>query len=315
MALSSTRRWLVLCGALSSACGGGGAIPVDEIAATTVDVECQVDVRCGYYPDVATCKSIVSPLAAQVADEVKAGRVIYDGAAARTCLDAIGALSCKKSDLFQQPSACDDAYKGTAAEGESCTTGEVCLSGTCLKVACAASVACCAGTCGAVRTVVDAGGDCKGSTKSCATGLFCGDDGQGGQVCQPRRALGAPCAAGLQCAAGLTCSRPATTGAMATCVPYPQEGQDCSATYGLCDAPDQHCDATTMKCARDVGVGAACLPGDDSCPPYARCDAATHACVAQRGLGGACAAQRDCLLELSCVSGACAARLTQNACP
>jgi hypothetical protein len=295
------------------ACGGGGgaAIPIDDLNARVIDALCSYEVRCGYVPDKAACdESFFSRQ--QLAADVKAGKVIYDGKAAATCLDVYDSLGCKVSDnglsSINQTQACKDAIKGTVVAGGACLTDEECVSESCSKSGCTATE-CCAGMCDAK---IAAGGDCLLAQTACADDLFCRRDSAGNTaICAARIADGQPCANGDLCVAGQRCIV-ATGASDGVCGAPPSRGQACSSAE--CDSSTDICDPTSKTCVARTAVGGDCTANPNGCVPYANCDAATVKCVAKKRAGEACAKLSDCLSGVACTGGVCVPPPDEPAC-
>lgn len=300
------RRWLGLPWLVLAACGGGtaggGPVPLEQIGARTVRAVCTAQVRCGLFPDEASCTEARVVDLAQVQADVSAGKTRYDPAMEGACLDAIAATSCNASDAIGTPLPCTKALEGTLTDGAACLLGSECVSQNCNVGPACADVACCAGTCGAVVTE---NGDCSGGN-TCAAGTFCSID-----VCRQRGGPGAYCALGGDgCASGLTCI--ASSPVAGTCGDFAGEGQECS--HRPCDALDDVCDSTST-CTRRLPIGADCTNEVSSCARYATCGP-TGTCVAKSGPGAPCSENKDCLGSLTCgMDGACALPPAGFACP
>ena len=287
--------------------GGGGTVALPELGARLADAECAYEVRCGFFPDQATCVAATPSNLAQVTADVRTGKTIYDGAAASDCLALIANLSCQASvtsDLESQ--RCLDAFKGTVAAGGACFSNEECVSERCSLGACDVGTACCAGACAAAFPPIARGAACQIAQpgSACVKGTSCQIDAAGvSATCQPLVALGAPCSNFGDCVAGAECQQDGTGGG--TCARFPTTGHACDLNRLPCDDANEACDAATGLCAPRVSVGGACQT-TDACALFAGCDAATLKCVAKNGVGGACLTQDDCLGQLSCSNGACA---------
>jgi Dickkopf N-terminal cysteine-rich region len=293
--------------------GGGGPVPIDQLGPHLVQALCDYGVRCSSYPDLASCMSANGDSTPQLVADVKAGKTLYDAAQAGACLDGLAPSGCTRSSEGPIPAACDQAFKGTIAEGGACASGVECLSTICNFNACDISTTCCPGVCGPVRVTVAEGGVCGLPNTTCGTGMFCQFATGGASTCKRRGAAGAACTPGLECADGLTCV--VSVGSRAgVCGSFPRTGEDCATTDGTCDARTDFCDPTTSKCTPRLAPGAACVPSASSCATYARCDVMSGKCVSLGGLGAACAAGSDCFSH-QCVSGACAARPAFPVCP
>jgi hypothetical protein len=296
---------LLGCVSVSACGGGGGSVSLQDLGPKAVSSICEFEVRCGLFPDQASCEGANVANLGQITADVNAGKIHYDSVAASDCLNAFASFGCNESDLFNgTPQSCRDAFKGTVADGGACFTGEECVSTKCNIGTCTPATMCCAGTCGATTTPVPKGGDCSALGSTCATGTFCQRGPAGGAAtCADLVADGQPCTTFDQCVAGSTCELAAGT-TSGVCSRFPAEGEACG-QLSVCDASNDFCDAATKTCVRAIAVGGAC-PSSVGCVKYARCDATTLKCVARSAKGGPCAAQGDCLGSLVCTNGACA---------
>jgi hypothetical protein len=295
------------------ACGGGGGpIPIDQLGARVEQVVCDYGVRCGEYPDVATCKTAVTDTTPQLVADVRSGKTLYDAAKAGTCIDAYASFGCDESSMNVAPAACDEAFKGTVPVGGACVSTQQCASSTCDLTGCNGTAACCLGTCVAARVTVAEGGAC-GLDATCATGTFCDFASGGTSTCKRRGGAGTVCVSSLTCAAGLTCVTSAGTTTRA-CGAFALTGEDCQRTDGACDARADFCDPSTNECVPRGLPGADCIATNvTSCLPYARCEPLTLKCVARGALGAACAQGSDCASG-QCTNGACVAMPTRMVC-
>jgi Dickkopf N-terminal cysteine-rich region len=298
------------------ACGGGGGpVPIDQLGPRVEQALCDYSVRCGSYPDVASCMSAVTDTTPQLVADVKSGKTLYDAAKAGTCLDSLGSFGCNQSSMNMTSSACDEAFKGTLPGGGACINDQECVSANCDRAGCDGTVACCTGLCAAARVTVAEGGTC-GLDATCVTGTFCDFAVGGTSTCKRRGGAGAACVSSLECVSGLTCvaaASPAGTTAR-VCGAFALTGEDCRMTDGACDARADFCDPTTNKCVPRGVPGADCVANATSCLPYARCDAMTLKCVARGALGAPCAQGQDCTSG-QCTNGACVAMPVRAVCP
>jgi hypothetical protein len=276
----TNKRWLVLCGTLA-ACGPS-SIPIDDLGAKVKDALCSHAVRCGSFPDMATCLASTHIDEGQLVNDVKSGKITYDGQAAADCLDTLSSTSCSFSDqLFaSEPQSCKDSIKGTVADGGPCFTSSDCVSGSCN------TIGGCMGTCDPSRTIITANGNCSAPNTKCTDDSWCN-----GGTCTMRTPAGQPCMGLAECARGTLC-------VSGTCGRLPTAGETCNPgdIFG-CDTPELFCNPTTMKCEAVVAVGASCASAQ--CVPYAQCDATMH-CAEYAGAGDACMSSGDCLGDLDC---------------
>ena len=293
--------------------GGGGPIPISQLAGVTLDAFCARLVRCGFDPDVAACESAwFSNLQAEY--DVTTGKVIYDAEAASRCIDGYASEGCTISVLDpaaeqMHTEACRAVFTGTVANGGACLSGADCVSQSCGVAACDTAT-CCAGTC---QPQVAAGGDCSGNGAVCVDGTVCRIDvNNNNETCLTLIAAGQPCAHTNTdvCAIGTICLTDPATGA-SSCGPAPAEGQPCP--DGTCDADVDTCDAISKTCVRRVAVGGVCT-SSTACVPYATCDLTTSTCVALALAGASCVQDADCLGGLACDNGICTSHPDTPAC-
>jgi hypothetical protein len=319
----SRPRLVVLALLAASGCGGGGAsIPLADLGARLLDAICTREVRCGVYPDKATCEAEAGDLLdeGQLIADVNAGRSVYDGKAAADCLSTYdsptGFGSCSNSVALSAhgPSSCGDAIKGTLATGAACIDNDVCLSGNCDRSACTSGVACCMGVCVAAKTTVAIGDDCSSAMVTCPDGSFCQTSTTATgttRTCVAKIAAGQPCAALTDCAPGTVCVSDAASGA-GVCGTWPTRGQSCMASQ-FCDDVTDYCNTTTGLCTARAIPGGAC-PQMNACVAYATCTTTTATCVAQGQVGAVCVAPADCLSG-NCAAGTCAVQPAPVVCP
>lgn len=154
-----TNRLLAVClASLSSvaSCSGEKGIPFEDLEEEALATVCQWQVTCGEMPDEATCRASFQSQPgyyATMQQNIARGRVIYDGALARECLQAFKDIeTCSQTEmaaLFTAvESACEATFTGTVAVGAPCFLEEECVnSGSCQLPAAGCAAACCQGTC------------------------------------------------------------------------------------------------------------------------------------------------------------------------
>lgn len=273
---------------LLAACTSHTAAPiaVEDLDQAYADSECAYVARCGELPDVATCKGAYTGYhfpGIVLEDAIAAigeGKIEYDGAAARTCVDAIASAPC---DLTSQANriaspACDRIFKGTIGDGAACGLNLECVSGACNVPTC--NVTCCTGTCSGSAAPVRAkiGEAC--TILPCATGAYCESSSQ---TCTALAAAGATCAYSFQCAYGTGC-----IGSPKTCQPLPGLGKPCP--DGACRDDGLVCNAAKI-CAK-VGLPSDACTTDLDCSHFYGCGASGVCGV--RDPGGACMVDSDC---------------------
>ena len=277
--------------------GSGGPIPFSQFEPTSVAAACHLEVLCGRYPDQATCLSSEQTrphLYDTLGVDIASGKVIYDGSAARTCLDAVNALSICNRSTYSSFSAvdptCSAIFTGTVAPGGACFFSEECAGqGTCASPC--YGDACCAGTC--ASTTVALGDACSFVGAVCVSGTSCS-----GGTCQVLPGEGAPCGAPNypnDCVSPLYCD--STT---STCKAPVATGGPCRTELGSYDCASalDLCDPTTATCKPLGPVGGPCHGNSSTigCVPYATCDQTTDTCVDRPAVGAACDPNTpDCL--------------------
>jgi hypothetical protein len=286
------------------------SIPLSEFDSQGTKTICDREVRCGNYPDEATCESATFT-ELQVQAEAAAGKVKYDGEAAASCLAAYGALGCSASEVGAASSSvvetCSHVFTGTIVNGGACLIDQECASQSCNLSACDGA-SCCLGSC---QAQIALGGDCSSAGAVCAGGTFCKPGISGGALCAAPIAPGQACDdASDLCAPGTFCLA-TSLGGPTTCAKLPAEGASCSSA-GACDSPADYCDPGSMTCLPRIAVGGAC-PSMAGCPTYATCDANTSTCVSKGTAGAACTQSSDCI-SVYCPNGTCAAPSDVPAC-
>jgi hypothetical protein len=273
---------------------GGGSVPFSQFEPSAVQAVCHLLVLCGDFPDQATCvasEQTQPHYYETLGPDISSGKVIYDGTKAKTCLDAINAVSsCNRSTEANVvlSSACDGIFTGTVATGGGCFFGTECAGGSCNATAACAPNQCCAGTCSA-STMVGLGGDCGVSGAICVSGTTCTfDTSTRTDTCQQLPGQGAPC--GYPNYAS-TCASPFYCDSVSgTCKAPVATGGPCDPTLGPegCDSVLDSCDPTTSVCTHLLPVGSTCGSPSVGCISYAVCDPTTLTCVERPGVGAAC---------------------------
>jgi hypothetical protein len=268
-------------------------IPFAEYTSRETAALCERDVRCGFYPDEATCRSTFFTRL-QLDSDVATGKVKYDGTAAASCLEASALVGCSDSEVAAaRPSvtaACHGVFTATIASGGACLTDAECDSESCNLGACNGAT-CCLGSC---QDRIALGGDCSAVGAACVAGTFCKVGSSGGASCTAPLALGQPCVqASDQCVSETFCVA-TSAGGPTTCAKLPAEGQSCL-LGGLCDAIKDYCNPVSLTCVPTAAVGSVC-PSINGCPAfYAACSSNTYTCVPLALPGAACTQDSDCL--------------------
>jgi hypothetical protein len=306
---------------LFAACGGGGGstATVRDFLDSTHDSLCDFQVRCGAFPDKATCLAVTfsNTEQATILADVEAGRVDYDADQAGACLDVIEGLGCDTGSLLDSTLAatCNAVFSGHVAIGATCVNDEQCVDGAdCQKASsCTAADTCCAGSCvAAPDTEVAMGGDCS-QNRNCVAGTYCSR----ANTCDARiTEEGATCDSFSACAAPLVCNIVAT--AMGTCYKPVGHDETCDpqVLLGPCADIADYCDATTLKCTSRGKDGDACdANNSDSCVAYATCQVGICKDRPVAGEGCVVDSARACLGDLGCVNDVCTAPPAATACP
>jgi hypothetical protein len=272
------RRWLLL---LIAACGsdGGGSVSYDQFAAQFDSAYCEYEVRCGLFPDQATCESANNGLTIvsdpSVGSAIAAGKIVFDGAAASRCLSEFAASSCDQTQARQTPADCLAVAHGTVGSGGACAASAECISQVCEIPSC--SMACCQGTClgDAPPSQAPTNGACVTSSQ-CVAGDYC--DLQT-STCQPFVAAGSACSEASACPPGYGCA-----GQPQVCKVLPGTGSACP--DHICADVGDHCNGSGV-CVHDGLPGDACTSSSD-CSPFYQCDPSTMKCASGPRLGSAC---------------------------
>lgn len=307
---------------LFAACGGGGGgtANVRDFLDSTHDSICDFQVRCGAFPDKATCLAVTFGNAEQetIIADVEAGRVDYDSGKAGDCLSVIDGLKCDTASLLDSNlgATCSAVFSGHVAIGATCVNNEQCVDGAaCQKGSgCTAEDACCAGSCvAAPDTEVAMGGDCS-QNRNCVSGTYCSS----ADTCDARITQeGAACDSFSACASPLVCNISITTG-MGTCYKPVGHGVACDpdVLLGSCSEVADYCNRTTLVCTTRGKDGDACDANDsESCVAYAAC--VTDTCKEKPVAGEACVvdSSSQCLGDLECTASVCTAPPAATACP
>ncbi|HUS30909.1 MAG TPA: hypothetical protein VMZ53_20505 [Kofleriaceae bacterium] len=290
---------LIACGDDDS--GSGEYVSVADFDTAYKDAECTYLVRCGLFPDQATCTSAALfaggaySLSPDVRAEIAAGRVLYNGNAVHACFDAIANATCDKTDeIGRAPiSACYTFTRGTLAADAPCLTDAECISQDCRALV--ADGLCEMGACNGdtpPSLELPINGEPCNRIVGCGRGSYCDSSTD---VCTPLKIAGADCVDTRECGFGLGCA-----GAPRTCKTLPGPNEACP--DGVCRDEGLHCGGAVCKA---LGlVGATCSSSTD-CSPYFPCDFATTMCKRPPSLGEACASSNSrCFDEKSYCDGA-----------
>lgn len=275
------------------------SIPMEDFATRFADAYCSWEVRCGGIPDRETCaegnlRGLMEASFKPAYAAIEAGRVVYDGDAARECIEGTEALGCEWD--VSNRADCEAAFQGQIPEGEACSFDGECRTKNCvLPAGCEDS--CCMGLCGRGSAVVD---KACGDGISCVEGAYCDKTSS---TCRPRKGEGSLCDSDSSCQPHMYCDDDAPDPAVCRLLPY--EGESC---------PDYDCALRNNDCIRQEDDTYVCVPVFDighactsasQCPGYADC--VDHVCVELGHTGDSCGFG-DCVFPLSCIDGTCQAR-------
>lgn len=268
--------------------GGSSGPTLDALPPLLAEELCDAYLRClgpatpkGLSQDacVATNTASIDDGSFQyVQGAVDAGRVRYNGASARACLDALSTSACTAIGSGDLPAVCDSAIIGTIAIGDPCAIDEECEGDAFCMMGTT-----CPGTCTALRAAAET---CKDDDE-CADGLSCSATGR----CTTKATAGTVCggANGPECALGLICAgEDKDMGVSGECTAISEVfvgdvGDTCSLTDGTfckegvsCAATITGSGATTMvvwACEAELAANADCkLAIPDQCPADQFCD-------------------------------------------
>ena len=274
---------------------GGGPIPLSEYVAAVLAAGCNSLVQCGLFPDQATCLTsdqVVPHLYETLVADVASGKLNYDPAQGRACVDTWNSLACTRTATAasQVEVICGAVFTPSVTADGTCFFDQECPAGdNCLIDYTSCSTDCCPGNCVAPPPTVGLGADCTAyGTVTCAAGTTCTPDANGStSSCQTIPGLGAPCVllAAVPCAGALYCDS-----VSGTCKVPVSTGGACNPTgiYLDCDDSKDLCDRTTKVCTPMRKPGSPCTPSYSECLPYATCDATTRTCVEKPVVGQAC---------------------------
>jgi hypothetical protein len=304
--------------AVSSAIGcteevpGPGPIPLEALRDELATATCNQFVRCGQMPDQATCEATQgdSVLTLQLLTDAAIGRVTFDEAGARTCVEAIRNRSCDNQLATQKAlaDACAKMFVGTVPEGGSCLFAAECAGGgTCNTAMCMGNGACCLGVCEKKPAPVAVGGDC--TTNPCVESAYC-DGAAMPPTCQTRKDNGDACDAQGQCKEGQRCD---VKGPVPTCYLLSKRGAGCNPALeaGGCISDDDYCHPMDRKCTVLPGDGKPCTEAGE-CLDYAYCDAGT--CRKRPVEGEACSDTLKCLGTMKCTDMLCTLSTSTEVC-
>lgn len=328
---------LVACGDDDSG-NGGPYVGVDEIAAAYKQASCTYLVRCGAFPDQASCVDAAIGdgffVDANVIAAIHEGTISYNGNALAACFEAVAMRECDRTSISYRsvPLVCSTYAHGTLPAGAECVLDQECISQQCAKES--SELTCTHGTCigdtAPTTSRLSIGSTCSGLDQ-CVTTAYCSTETS---MCTKLAVAGAACSNSDECDYGLACL--GQTGAR-TCRAAPTEGQPCPDNAcrdeGLyCDAagtctrwslppaacsstlacsPYYPCDFNTGTCKRGPGLGEPCSSANRCFSAGTFCDTTTFTCVETKPDGAPCTSDVQCdSANCDFVAGSCASRPT-----
>lgn len=269
---------------LLAACGDNlPGLSLDDYAAATRDAMCAHAVACGEVADVATCRktSLGNPghISASLRAAVEAGTIVFDGASADACNEALASRSCDVTSQSSRvvPAACATVFVGTVDAGGGCAQDDECLSHVCDAPVC--NDACCPGVCVGSTPPAQAKRNESCEAAPCEDTAYCDD----ALLCDARKGVGGACIQSIECQFGLDC------GTDGTCEALPPPGQPCD---GACRDEGTTCSPTSQTCVPVARAGEPCEMSSD-CSVYYVCDATRH-CGPGLVLGDPCTVGARC---------------------
>jgi hypothetical protein len=267
-------------------------VPIDDLARAIADALCNNIGPCcqqaGFAHDPVQCRANAEN---EFRTEVELNRgssnIVYDGNAARECVDTYAAVVKACYPEREIGSACDAMFAGTLQPGQTCARSAECIPGaSCERSGGGVALQCTSSslvrgklgqTCG--TTCTENGGitGCSGSGGS-------GGEGDGGAVNL------------AQCFTndGLYCDR------AHGCAAAPALGQACTSDTPC--AGDAFCDNGACVAKRTTGP---CEQFGDSCAATAYCETSTRECQPRKSTGAACTTGAECSTRDRCTDGTC----------
>ena len=260
--------------AVTGGCSSAEPLSVDAFIRAIGRLNCEVNARCGSISrsSEASCEAALEtslehyPGPYLPAEAIAAGRVRFDGDAARRCLDAIESVTCGFDGLEALTEACADVAVGLVAVGGTCFSPGECVEGAWCDQG-ELNPAGCEGTC----VEYAATGDPCDLYRPCSDADYCL---HATARCTPRAGLDEPCLRNEPCRVDLHCighrdaeewETPPTPEVAGTCRPRGASGDPCiEYLIGTSCQPDLYCDESGERpvCAHRKGTGEACQDYD-----------------------------------------------------
>jgi hypothetical protein len=287
------------CGGESARKDGGGsgastATPVaaEDFSASFTNAFCKIGPCCqreGYPFTPLTCETTMKAyLDSVVNEELADPKVVFDAAAAGTCIEAYRKAVTGCTDLSLEDATvteCQGVFRGTVAEGGACTEDTECAAAAgAIYVYCNYGV-CTRGDSDVTSMRSKVGEPCSETCEADGDSLGCGSGG--GTTSGPPAGAGA-CFKndGLYCTTDYVCA------------PIPKLGEACRDGY-VCEAA-AYCDGAT--CLSRTATGP--CPNVSACLSTSYCDYATRVCIPLKDDGAACGEGSECASQ-RCDDGFC----------
>lgn len=259
----AVRSTLLICLLVMAACSDSdrpsSSNTVDDYVNAWRANYCAFKIRCGMFPDVATCQAQDRTLAVDpdVLAAVHAGFVEFHPEVAEQCLTALAQRTCDSTmmadRLWDLP--CYGTFVGTRHDGEACALDGECASGECTfsSPLCIYGELCCSGTCkgDAAPPIAMINQSCRAAP--CGEGLC----NRSRFICDGLKDIGSLCEVDAECAYGSACFDGECTATVGS-------GEACSQqTSPLCKVTGETCHTASGVCEPGQPVGGACTDAWD----------------------------------------------------
>ena len=304
-----------------------------DLADAELDARCEYLVRCGFYPDDATCKDVErpDPQLVQAVGTSVFDRVEIDGEAAHVWIETLRNLSCIATHEVAQElqDARLPVFAGNVKNGGACFSDYECVEdNVCDRSLCPQQQLCCTGSCVVFTILAERdpcplpSGDGARILAQCDPITYCqapeveeGAEPPTVGTCTLRVENGLPCTSNAGCVDGQRCDVQ-DSGACFKLSPHDGPCNAMLATNPCLEINDT-CDPASTTCTVAPGPGEACPRGQ--CAGWATCrdddgDPMTpEVCIAFARRFEACD-MIPCLGDLVCREGFCADITTEYVC-
>jgi hypothetical protein len=305
-----------------------GPVAIEQLAHELAVTTCMMYGRCFPGAVLAACVSSEEKLlgdqnVASMQAGIAAGKISYDGATVRACLDLYPKLECDYSNVSILLPTCTNVWGGTVAVGGSCNSSFECASNAFSNV-CRSANNTCPGVCAAKATAGEpcaSLSDCDGTLKCVSAAGTCKVPLKLGDTCSP-------VTTGIDACGGLTQCVQLPNMAQGQCVivngpTAGQEGAVCNSNQDcqnglVCSATAEVADSGNypiFRCRKVSSPGSTCWYSlDNPCSFGQYCPMASNAltnsvaqCTAQKAAGQACSGTSifECAADLDCTNGTC----------